>query len=49
MKKFFPYQHSLRDGDDLEGMDRGDEVVVKGEAPPTDEEKRLAEELKQKQ
>lgn len=44
-----PYMHaSLKDGDDLGGADRGDILDAGGEKPPTDEEKKLAESLKEK-
>lgn len=49
--KFFK-QHTLRDGEDLGGeakVDRGDEVTQQAEKPPTDEEKKLAADLKDKE
>ncbi len=45
------YQHTLVDADDLGsggGDDRGDNFVPPGDKPPTDEEKKLADELKVK-
>lgn len=45
-----PYMHAtLKDGDDLGGGDRGDVLDNGGDTPPTDEEKKLAEELKAKE
>jgi hypothetical protein len=50
MKMKYPVQHTLKDGDDLGGgADRGDVLDVGGEAALTDEEKKIAEELKAKE
>lgn len=48
IKRLFPVMHSLRDGEDLGNVqvDRGDEVVVTKDAPITDDEKKVAEDLK---
>ncbi|HEX3070779.1 MAG TPA: hypothetical protein VHX14_19575, partial [Thermoanaerobaculia bacterium] len=40
--------HTLRDGEDLSGADRGDELP-EGDKPITDDEKKVAEELKLKE